>query len=215
MIGALSGSPGVGVYSVSAQSRLRAGQEQAGKDGSASNDLKSAPGQLTDEEKRVVAKLKQREAEVLAHEQAHKMAGGAHAGTPSYTTTQGPDGRRYITGGEVSIDVSAENDPESTIRKMEQIKRAAMAPTDPSAQDRAVAQQAEAIKAQAEAELAQQRQEQLRGETEEAGGALTSAPSSSSNDSNALPEGPYNQAAKAYRTTAAIIGALQGVGVSA
>jgi hypothetical protein len=209
MIGALSGSGGYAAYAGVSASRPRAnqGQEQAVNAKNTSN-----PNELTDEQKRVVAKLKQREAEVLAHEQAHKAAGGGFAGSPNYTTTQGPDGRRYITGGEVSIDISPEDNPEDTIRKMEQIKRAALAPTDPSSQDRAVAMQAEAQKVQAEADRNEQRQEKLQ---EDRGQGLTAADGSSSNESKALPKGPYNQAAKAYQATASVIDALQGVGVLA
>lgn len=211
MIGALSGSGGIAAYSSVSVSRPR---EAKGPEQSANAAKPSSnPGQLTDEQQRVVDKLKQREAEVRAHEQAHKAAGGPYAGSPSYTTTQGPDGRRYITGGEVSIDISPEEgDPEATIRKMEQVKQAALAPADPSSQDRAVAMQAEAIKAQAEAERNEQRQEQLK---EDQAKGLTASQVSSSNESKDLPKGPYNQASKAYQAASAVIDALQGVGVSA
>jgi hypothetical protein len=216
MIGALSGLGGM-----TAQTSIPAGgpkqaarSEQASAQPNAAKNT-SNPSGLTDEQERVVQKLKQREAEVRAHEQAHQMAGGGLAGSPSYTTTQGPDGRRYITGGEVSIDVSAEDRPDATIRKMDQVKRAALAPTDPSSQDRAVAAQAEAIKAQAEADLNRQRQEKLKDGEGGAQAGLTADQSSSSNESKALPKGPYNQAAKAYQTAASVIGAIQGVGVSA
>lgn len=53
-----------------------------------------------------VARLRQRDAAVRRHEQAHAAAGGPHAGAPSYEYTQGPDGRQYATGGEVPIDAS-------------------------------------------------------------------------------------------------------------
>jgi hypothetical protein len=48
-----------------------------------------------------------------------------------------PDGCDYALGGEVAIDTSAiAGDPEATLRKMEQIRRAALAPANPSGQDR-------------------------------------------------------------------------------
>ena len=72
----------------------------------------------------------------------------------SYTT--GPDGRAYATGGEVSIDRSAvPGDPAATIQKLRQVQRAALAPADPSPQDRSVAAGASMSITQAQMELAQ------------------------------------------------------------
>jgi hypothetical protein len=59
-------------------------------------------------------------------------------------------------GGEVKIDTSAERDPDQTIRKMQQVKRAALAPANPSGTDRAVAARASQIELQARMEKAQQ-----------------------------------------------------------
>ena len=87
-------------------------------------------------------KMQQAEAEVRAHEAAHKAAAGKYAGPITYTYAVGPDGKRYIVGGEVSIHAPAGSTPEETIRIMEQVKRAALAPGDPSPQDLAVAAQA-------------------------------------------------------------------------
>lgn len=103
----------------------------------------------------VISELANRDREVRAHEQAHAAVGGVHAGSPTYTYTQGPDGKRYASGGEVSIDVGAvANDPQATLTKMEIVIRAALAPAEPSAQDRSVASQAQAQMAVARAELA-------------------------------------------------------------
>ncbi|MDD9903810.1 MAG: putative metalloprotease CJM1_0395 family protein [Rhodospirillaceae bacterium] len=100
---------------------------------------------LTEAEQREVERLKARDREVRAHERAHATVGGGIAGQPRYTFTTGPDGRQYAVGGEVSIDTSpVPGNPEATIRKMEQVKRAALAPTQPSSQDRRVAADAEA-----------------------------------------------------------------------
>lgn len=112
-----------------------------------------------------IRSLKQRDAEVRAHEQAHAAAGGAFAGAPSYSYQRGPDGHRYAVGGEVSIDVSAiAGDPEATIQKMQQVKRAAMAPRDPSDADRAIA-------ASADARIMAARREQLDENTKASGDA--------------------------------------------
>ena len=51
-------------------------------------------------------------------------------------------------------------DPEATIDKMEVVKRAALAPAEPSVQDRSVAAQADAKKLRARAELAEQKAEE-------------------------------------------------------
>ncbi len=104
-----------------------------------------------------IQKLKQREQEVIAHEQAHKAVGGQYAGAIQYEYTRGPDSQRYISGGEVSIDTSKEDTPEATIKKMQQIKRAALAPQEPSPQDHQVASDASRKEMQARAELAKER----------------------------------------------------------
>ncbi len=49
--------------------------------------------------------------------------------------------------------------PEETLRNMQQVQRAALAPADPSGQDRKVAARAAAIAAKAQGEIASQRAE--------------------------------------------------------
>lgn len=121
------------------------------------------PDGLTQEEQEVVEELKQRDAEVRRHEQSHKAVGGQYAGSISYTYQSGPDGRRYAVGGEVPIETGpVAGDPEATIRKLEQVRRAALAPAEPSSADQAVAAQASQGIQQARAELAQQNAEELQ-----------------------------------------------------
>ena len=97
-----------------------------------------------------VQDLVERDKEVRTHEQAHQSAGGEYASSPTYQFTQGPDGKRYATGGEVQIDTSVvPGDPAATIAKMQQIRSAALAPAEPSAQDLSVARSAAAKEAQA------------------------------------------------------------------
>ena len=108
---------------------------------------------LSEGEKQQVRKMKTRDREVRAHERAHLAAGaGLVKGGASFSMQRGPDGRMYAVGGEVKIDTSSEKDPEATIRKMQQVKRAALAPADPSSSDRAVAAQAGQIEARARQE---------------------------------------------------------------
>lgn len=93
-------------------------------------------------EQKELEDLKQRDIEVRSHEQAHASIGGQYSGSPQYEYATGPDGRRYAVGGEVSIDISAESTPEETIRKMQQVKAAALSPAEPSPQDLRVATEA-------------------------------------------------------------------------
>lgn len=118
----------------------------------------------TSSEYRELAELKQRDREVRQHEQAHIAAGGAHVrGGASFSYETGPDGKRYATGGEVSIDTSTvSGDPAATIRKMEIVRAAATAPAEPSAQDRAVAAEAAQKISQARVELLEERQAEAR-----------------------------------------------------
>lgn len=90
-----------------------------------SNGAAKAPGDLSEEEKQQVAKLKQTDAKVRAHERAHAAVGGQYAGAPSYDYVRGPDGQMYAVGGEVSIDIGPENDPEATLQKAAQVAAAA------------------------------------------------------------------------------------------
>jgi len=101
-----------------------------------------------------IQRLAARDREVRAHEQAHASVGGVHAGHPHYELTSGPNGVRYAVGGHVNIDISpVKGDPQATLDKMQQVQRAALAPANPSAQDRAVAAKANAKAAEARAEL--------------------------------------------------------------
>ncbi|MFO8142967.1 MAG: putative metalloprotease CJM1_0395 family protein [Marinobacter sp.] len=102
-----------------------------------------------------LTELKARDQEVRAHEAAHQAVGGQYAGAMSFTYQRGPDGAQYAVGGEVPIDVSrVAGDPQATIEKMRVVGAAAMAPAQPSAQDRAVAAQAMQTLLQAQSEMA-------------------------------------------------------------
>jgi len=116
--------------------------------------------ELSEEDQQKLEYLKSRDREVKAHEQAHlSAAGGLAMGGASFTYEKGPDGTSYAIGGEVGIDTSAvAGDPVATLKKAEIIRRAALAPANPSAQDKAVASQASAMANKARAELFQQNQ---------------------------------------------------------
>lgn len=106
---------------------------------------------------RLLAELAQRDREVRAHEQAHVAVAGDLAGAPSYEYERGPDGTRYAISGEVPISLGQVNgDPEATLRNAERVQRAALAPADPSPQDRRVAAEAAQLQREARREIALQ-----------------------------------------------------------
>lgn len=137
----------------------------------ANDEASENPGELSEAEEEQVAELRRADREVRRHEAAHAAVGGAFAGAPTYTYERGPDGQLYAVAGQVSIDTTpVDGDPAATIQKLQIVRAAALAPGDPSAQDRAVAAQAEAGIRRAQAELQAQRSEELTGEEEEAAG---------------------------------------------
>ncbi|MBT5550928.1 MAG: catalase [Nitrospina sp.] len=143
--------------------------------------------ELSEEERRILNELQARDAEVRAHEQAHLAAAGPYAnGAPTFEFQTGPDGRQYAVGGEVSIDASpVSGDAEATVRKAQTIKRAALAPSDPSAQDRQVAAQAAQLEAQARQEVKAEKAEESKEATEPQDGSTSVEESS---EANANPE---------------------------
>jgi hypothetical protein len=123
----------------------------------------SAPAieKLSSQQQSEVQALINRDREVRNHEQAHlSAAGGIAVSGAHYNYTTGPDGKRYATGGDVGIDTSTvSGDPEATIRKAETIRRAALAPANPSSQDHSVAAKAAAMANKARTELLRLQQE--------------------------------------------------------
>ena len=151
------------------------------------NAKQNTATELSEEELKEVQELKQRDIEVRAHEAAHLAAAGQYAqGGANFTLQRGPDGKSYAIGGSVSIDTSAEADPEATIRKADQIRRAALAPAEPSGQDRSVAANAAKLKLKAQVELAQiQRtetiEESVKEDAVEGSGKVTIPPPQAAN----------------------------------
>ncbi len=137
--------------------RTAPGQKEVGPDGRKRDSFELS------QEAEEIRKLQERDREVRAHEAAHAAAGGAFAGSPSYTFERGPDGQSYATGGEVNIDVSpVAGDPQATLNKAQQIRAAALAPAEPSAQDMKIAQRAQTMAAKARMELSEKMSETLK-----------------------------------------------------
>ena len=118
------------------------------------NETSARAQELTAEQQRQLNELKSTDRKVRAHEQAHIAVGGdlVRSGA-SFSYVTGPDDRRYVVAGEVSIDVSPGRTPEETIPKAQHIKATALAPADPSAQDRSVAARAAQMETDARRDL--------------------------------------------------------------
>ncbi|GAA5317446.1 MAG: hypothetical protein AseanaTS_26510 [Candidatus Pelagadaptatus aseana] len=133
-------------------------------------------------DQREIDRLAARDREVRAHEQAHKSAGGSLAGAATYQYERGPDGVSYAVAGEVPIKLSTNSgDPEQALDVARRVQRAALAPAEPSVQDRQVAAQAAQLEQQAlqdiaalareeeaqrQAEVALEREQRLEEESE-------------------------------------------------
>ena len=206
--------------SPSADAGIGAGREKPGDkpDKAAQLGATSSTGEpLSKEQESRVRELKKRDAEVKAHEQAHAAVGGAYASAPKYTYTRGPDGKKYAVGGEVQIDSSPERTPDATIRKMDIVIRAALAPAEPSSQDQAVARQAQQTRLQAQQELAQQQADERKpgagkeGEGSEVPGtdagvlAQIISQAEAGSASTPINSSSATSAASAYQSTAALV----------
>ena len=145
-------------------------EEEEEANGAESSGALSSAGEgplkkLSSEEEAEVRKLAQRDQEVKAHEQAHVAASGGLAGSPKYEYQTGPDGQKYAVGGEVSISRSgSSSNVEQALSEAETVKRAALAPAQPSSQDLAVAASSEADIRQLQAQKAKEDQAEREGE---------------------------------------------------
>ena len=108
---------------------------------------------------RHLKKLKDRQAEVIRHEDAHHREAGHLARSKPVLTdyVTGPDGKQYATGGHVMIDTSETGDPEKDIQRGRTIVRSAEAPlsvdSEMSQADKNVASKGRNIIAKSEKKL--------------------------------------------------------------
>lgn len=160
------GASSLTAYNTGSQPTDAAGGQRAAAQKTPSGQTKQ---ELSADDKAKLDKLKQRDRQVRQHEAAHIAAsGGLAAGAPTYQYEQGPDGNRYAVGGEVQISVSEGNTPEDTLSRANRIRSAALAPADPSPQDRAIAALASQMAAKARSEIAQESADQLQTKQQEA-----------------------------------------------
>ncbi len=152
-----------GITGNATSNELRKSDNEKGEDKKKGISL-SKDEKLDNKEKQEIEKLQRTDSHVRAHEHAHIAAGGPYVrGGPFYSYVIGPDGKMYAVAGEVKIDVSpVPGDPDATIRKAEIIKRAALAPSDPSPQDLAVAAQADRMAMEARIEKLKIQSDKMR-----------------------------------------------------
>lgn len=117
-------------------------------------------GELSGEEQRIVTQLQAADTNVRAHEAAHMAAGGGLTSPASYTYERGLDNKMYAVAGEVGISTGEGNTPQESLNKAQAIRRAALAPADPSPQDLKVAAQAASMEMSARAQIMQEKMEQ-------------------------------------------------------
>ena len=189
-------------YSTPAQSNNKANGVENNADNSVSsadktsnaenntqNDDKNAGqkniGELSLEEQRIVTELQAADTNVRAHEAAHMAAGGGLTSPASYTYERGPDNKMYAVAGEVGISTGEGNTPQESLNKAQTIRRAALAPADPSPQDLKVAAQAASMEMSARAQIMQEKMVQYSQNTNNSnvtsGDAVNSAENSTEN----------------------------------
>jgi len=128
----------------------------------------STSNELTTSEKAIITQLQATDTTVKAHERAHISAGaGVILSGANFVYQKGPDERLYAIGGEVAIDTAAENEPEDTVKKMQIVRSAALAPSDPSPTDYQVAATASMLQMQARLEISRNLQHELLAKAKE------------------------------------------------
>jgi hypothetical protein len=138
--------------------------EDESRQNSASSGEKSLDGdELTDGEKAMVEELKERDLEVRTHESQHLAAAGSYAvGGASFEYQTGPDGNAYAVGGSVDLDISeVKGNPQATINKARALRMSAMATSEPSSSDLAVAAGASSMEAKAAEELQEEQRQKI------------------------------------------------------
>ena len=156
------------VRSVVQATKREAGGTRAAETEASRSDQKNAAhatqaaNELTPEEQRQIRQLESADRSVRAHEQAHLAVGGDLVrGGATFSYATGPDNKRYAVAGEVSIDASPGRTPEDTIPKAQHIRATALAPADPSPQDRSVAARASQMESDARREVATLQQQEV------------------------------------------------------
>ncbi|MDA8621266.1 putative metalloprotease CJM1_0395 family protein [Psychrosphaera sp.] len=166
---------------------ITAANPENSDEASQNDESKKVDEQERQQELREIQQLSARDMEVRNHELAHAAVGGSYAGAPSYEYQTGPDGKKYAVGGEVSIDVSKGATPQETIEKMQTVKAAALAPAEPSSQDRKVAAEASQNIAEARIELVRESEQKRQAVAESVQNSFNDSDSDNTGQGDAVP----------------------------
>jgi len=172
------------------QNNLPNADKTKSKDSEETQEIKPKSGEeLTPEQEQEIAKLKARDVEVRAHEQAHiAAAAGISTSAPRFDYQTGPDGQKYAIGGEVSISFSESGDPSKDIASAEAMRASALAPAEPSSQDMSVARAAEKMISEFKKELSEQKAEENKAEDKPDDKAVKTKPDDSSSPAGIFDE---------------------------
>ena len=159
------------------------GKAPSGKTGEASQ---SAPGEeaLSEEDQRKVDELENIDRKVKVHEHTHLAAAGGYArGGAQFQYVSGPDGDRYAVAGHVNMDTGREDSPEATLRKAQTVRKAALAPADPSSADRQIAANMAQMAEEARSQIAEEARSQIASGTKASSEGSTNPESSEDSQS--------------------------------
>ena len=102
-------------------------------------------------------RLKQLDRDVRAHESAHAAASGVQTiGSPRFRYTEGPDGKMYAVGGEVTVAVQSSGRPDDAMRAAQALRASALSSDNPSAADLGAAAEAGRMEMEALAAMARE-----------------------------------------------------------
>lgn len=112
---------------------------------------------LTAMDETVIRDLKKLERKIMNREMEQARAGGGVSGKSRHYVETGPDGGRYVTDGTTTPAMVHGGTPEQELARARAVRRAALAPSSPSAQDLSVASEARRIEVRAEQKVEETR----------------------------------------------------------
>lgn len=117
------GAPGTASYLVRNFGGNAAGTTGANpRPAGTANSPANVPGELSAEEKQIIAQLQQRDRAVRNEEERHAATAGQYAGEPQYTFRRGPDGKMYAVDGRVPIrpgNAASSEEQEKALRRVQ------------------------------------------------------------------------------------------------
>jgi hypothetical protein len=111
---------------------------------------------LTAADEAVIRGLKKLERDLMGREMDQARVGGGVTGKGRHVVETGPDGERYVTGGDTSPSIIRGGSPEQELARAHSARRAALAPASPSSKDLAVANEAARVERAAQKKIDEQ-----------------------------------------------------------